>query len=487
MALGLACLTACVGGFSRDIASDLADAEALAGARWGMVVEDASGKVLVDIRGDERFIPASNTKMFVAAAAWHRLGGLDAPDPSMATSIRIEPHEDGAPDIVLVGGGDPTLRDTPDCAWNCLAMLADIVVQNRIERVGSVIGDDRLFPDERWPLGMSWNNIPTRSGAATSALSVNDNETIIEVRPGAESGAPAQASWRQGDGFIALDNEAVTMASGEEDLRIERLPNSATTRLYGVTPLSAGATTLRVGVDDPALFAAWRLTQLLKARGVIVEGAPAVRRRSASLADDPDLRGETPPAVIDQAPDRPAIEIGRLLPAPMAESLRHMLKVSQNMHADVMLRRLGLIEGGGSAADGHAVIHAMLAEAGVARTTYDFADGSGMSTYNRVTPLMVTRFLRWTQTQPWGGAFREALPVGGVDGTLSRRFAGTSLEGRIFAKSGTLSAVNALSGFMVARSGQVLVFSAYANDWPSSATSATSVMDAALVRISEVN
>jgi D-alanyl-D-alanine carboxypeptidase/D-alanyl-D-alanine-endopeptidase (penicillin-binding protein 4) len=110
-----------------------------------------------------------------------------------------------------------------------------------------------------------------------------------------------------------------------------------------------------------------------------------------------------------------------------------------------------------------------------------------MSTYNRVTPRMMTRFLRWTQTQPWGKDFREALPIGGVDGTLSRRFAGTSLQGRIFAKTGTLSAVNALSGFMVARSGRVLVFSAIANDWPSSAASATSAMDAALVRIAEAN
>jgi D-alanyl-D-alanine carboxypeptidase/D-alanyl-D-alanine-endopeptidase (penicillin-binding protein 4) len=164
-----------------------------------------------------------------------------------------------------------------------------------------------------------------------------------------------------------------------------------------------------------------------------------------------------------------------------------MLKVSQNMHAEVLLRRLGLIEGAGSAADGHAVIHAMLAEAGVERTAYDFADGSGMSTYNRLSPRMVTHFLRWTRSQPWGEAFRDALPVGGVDGTLSRRFAGTSLEGRIFAKTGTLSAVNALSGFMIARSGKALVFSAYANDWPASAGSATPVLDAMLVRIAEAN
>jgi D-alanyl-D-alanine carboxypeptidase/D-alanyl-D-alanine-endopeptidase (penicillin-binding protein 4) len=74
-----------------------------------------------------------------------------------------------------------------------------------------------------------------------------------------------------------------------------------------------------------------------------------------------------------------------------------------------------------------------------------------------------------------------------VDGTLRRRFAGTSLEGRVFAKTGTLTAVNALSGFMLTKSGQVLIFSAYANDRPSQAGSAIAAMDAALVQISETN
>jgi D-alanyl-D-alanine carboxypeptidase/D-alanyl-D-alanine-endopeptidase (penicillin-binding protein 4) len=164
-----------------------------------------------------------------------------------------------------------------------------------------VIGDDSLFPDERWPLGMSWNNIPTRSGTATSALSVNDNERMILVRPGGQAGSPVEAWWREGDEFQPLDNEAVTISGGEEDLRIERLPNAPNTRLHGVTPLSSGETAIRVGVDDPALFAAWRLTQLLKARDVIVEHEPVAQRRSASLADDPLLRGVALEDLTDEA------------------------------------------------------------------------------------------------------------------------------------------------------------------------------------------
>jgi D-alanyl-D-alanine carboxypeptidase/D-alanyl-D-alanine-endopeptidase (penicillin-binding protein 4) len=128
----------------------------------------------------------------------------------------------------------------------------------------------------------------------------------------------------------------------------------------------------------------------------------------------------------------------------------------------------------------------MLEQAGVPRTAYDLSDGSGMSVYNRVAPRGVVRFLTWTAAQPWGAAWRATLPVGGVDGTLRRRFVGTPLQGRIFAKSGTLSGTNALSGFMTAKSGRTLVFSAFANDVPSGAT-ALPAMDAALELVGSEN
>ena len=129
----------------------------------------------------------------------------------------------------------------------------------------------------------------------------------------------------------------------------------------------------------------------------------------------------------------------------------------------------------------------MLTGIGIDRSGWDFSDGAGMSIYNRVTPRTVAKLLHWSTKQSWADQFRTTLPVGGVDGTLRRRFAGTSLEGRVFAKTGTLNGVNALSGFMLTKSGKTLIFSAYANDRPSVAGPATAAMDAALVEISETN
>ena len=137
-------------------------------------------------------------------------------------------------------------------------------------------------------------------------------------------------------------------------------------------------------------------------------------------------------------------------------------------------------------ADGRAAVVAMLIGAGVARWGYDFADGSGMSSYNRVSPRATVGFLRWTQSQPWGAAWRATLPVGGVDGTLARRFRGTALEGKVFAKTGTLNAANALSGFLVAASGRTLTFSALANDMPAD-VSATATIDKARLAVAAAN
>jgi D-alanyl-D-alanine carboxypeptidase/D-alanyl-D-alanine-endopeptidase (penicillin-binding protein 4) len=128
----------------------------------------------------------------------------------------------------------------------------------------------------------------------------------------------------------------------------------------------------------------------------------------------------------------------------------------------------------------------MLDEAGVDRWTYDFSDGGGMSSYNRLTPRAAVRFLRWTQFQNWGAAWKDTLPVGGVDGTVGRRFRDTPLQGKLFAKTGTLNAANALSGFMIAASGRTLTFSALANDMPGD-SSATAAVDKALLAIAAAN
>lgn len=475
-----------------DRAAGMLAAPGLEGTRWGLVVMTMEGRELVSINPDQRFLPASNTKIFTVAAAFHRLGDLTLPDPRFGTSVRLVPRGDGEPpDLVLVGAGDAMLLDAPDCERDCLSALADTVLTNKVTRVKDIIGNDRLFPEQSWGQGWSWDDLVTRSGAAVSALTVNSNEIRLVITPGANVGDPADVQWREidvlgGQYFYELRNEMITIAPGdgvEDAYFMERLPDTNTLRLYGHIVQGGSTRSLPVAVASPAGAAVRRFQHLLEQRGVKMEGTTVVEHRPVGVNDDPDLRKHAAPPSIEQD----GVEIGRLLPPPLIEDATFLMKQSQNLHAELLLRRLGLLQGAGSAEDGLAIVGGMLTETGAPRWAWDFSDGSGMSVYNRVTPRMVANFLRWTSQRPWAEAFRDTFPVGGVDGTLRRRFTGTSLQGRIFAKTGTLAGTNALSGFMLTKSGQTLIFSAYANDRPSSAESAIAALDATLVEIAETN
>ena len=438
-------------------------AEAGPGTRWGLVVLDEAGNEVVAINPEGRFIPASNTKIdTTAAAAWAASRGHEA--EVRGTGARVEFEGDAA---ILVGNGSSGLSGAADCIEYCLSVLADSIAQ-RTRAVGNVVGDDTAFPDQRWSPGMSWNNIPTRSGTGISALSIDENEIAAVVTPGAAGQPPAVDL----PPYYSVENRVLTITGAEGELDFDRMPGSRVLVLTGTIGAEQEPIRLRLGVDDPAHYAAWQLVQMLRARGVVVRGEAIARHRVLL----PLGQLETPTAST-QALDA-------LSSPPLFPDLKRINKDSQNLLAELLLRRLGMIDGSGSIADGQAVIAAMLAEAGVPPGTVALSDGSGMSTYNRVTPRSTTALLGWIARQEWGDEWRETLPVAGVDGTLKRRFVSSSLEGRLQAKTGSLNATNALAGYFTAASGRCFTFAVYANDVPADAA-ATPIMDRALIAIAE--
>ena len=446
------------------------------GTRFGLLVVDEAGKVVVSINPDQRFIPGSNTKMFTTAAAYALLPGIDQPDVAAGTQVRLERAKGGV-DVILVGRGDARMSSAPDCKVNCLATLADAVAA-KTRRVHDVIGDDSFWPDQRWVPGMSWNNIGTDSGTAVSALNLDANELLVTVTPAKAEQAPQVTS----SSYFSLVNQARTIApGGKSTLTLERSVNGTVLRLYGEIPVDAKPWTERIGIDDPAHFAAWTFKQMLEARGVWVTGRVRVVHRAPQLKDRPypaGLFGD--PAVAGMAP------LASLTPPPLAEDVVTINKASQNLHAQALFRRLGDIEGSGSeewAADAE---HKLFERIGIPRAGFDFSDGSGMSTYNRISPRAAISLLRWIDTQPWGPAWYNSLPIAGKDGTLRRRFIGTPLEGNLTAKTGTLNATNALSGTFTNASGRRFTFAFFANDVPNGA-SALPVMEAALLQIAAAN
>jgi len=153
---------------------------------------------------------------------------------------------------------------------------------------------------------------------------------------------------------------------------------------------------------------------------------------------------------------------------PMAEDLTVTDKVSQNLHAELTLRLLGRLlatdsQNAGSIADGARVVRQFLLSAAVAPGDFFFYDGSGMSANDLIAPRAYTTLLTFAAQQSWGEAWKATFPVAGVDGTLSGRFKGSPLAGKLFAKTGTLNEVNALSGYLTAASGKTLAFSILVN------------------------
>lgn len=436
------------------------------GTRFGLVVATEDGREIVALDPDGRYVPASVTKMFTAAAAFATLPGLDAPDAEGGALVRLEPHAGGAPDVVLEGRGDARLSSALDCRSDCLATLADAVAA-ATRRVGAVIGDDRWFADERWSQGMSWNNIATRSGAAVSALSLDENVVAVSIAPAAAGTPPTVAA----PAYFTIENATSTVATGPASLRVERLPGSRTVRLSGTVLAGSAPQILRLGLDDPADYAAWRFKAMLEARGVGVAGPATARHRPADLP---------PPAAQAMPP------LARLTPAPLADDIRATDKLSLNLHAELLLRRVGRRAGRGAVDEGLGAVTALMAAAGAKPAQYAFSDGSGMSSYNRLSPRGAVAFLRWAAAQPWGRMWQDSLPVAGVDGTLASRFRKTPLEGRLRAKTGTLNAATALAGYMTAASGRTLIFAAFGGDMPDG-VDANAAIDAALTAIAAAN
>lgn len=326
---------------------------------------------------------------------------------------------------------------------------------------------------------MSWNNIPTDSGTAASALVIDDNELPLVVAPG-KAGEPASISASP---YFTVINATTTIAAGETKLGFERAVNGRTLRVHGTIAETAPPWRDLLGIDDPADYAGWAVREALMARGVKVAGKIVVRHRAL---------GE-----VDTAAPQPATFVLGVTPAPLDEEVAVVNKRSQNLRAEVLLRRLGREAEGqdifaataprqGTLEAGLSVLRETLEKAGVPRAGYDFSDGSGMSTYNRVSPRAAVTLLRWAKDRSWFATWRASLPIGGVDGTLRRRFAGTPLQGKVWAKTGTLNATNALSGYMQAASGRELTFSVFANDVPDGAN-AVPVLDAALGVIAAAN
>lgn len=420
------------------------------------VVALDSGKELYGRNAGRAFVPASNTKLFSTALALLRLGG----DFRFETKIYAEPSGD----LVLYGSGDPSLsgrvypyqKDPPHLpGLRAIEELADQVVAAGIRRIeGDVVGDDTAIAWEPYPPGWTVEDEIRDYGAPVSALTLNENAFSLTVLPGRSAGAVARLTLEPALEYYFVDNRVETVGQGETRIKAERLPGSRQIRLTGTITLASRGVTETLAIDDPALYAAYALADALARRGVVIHGRPIARHRPAA-----------------DAPTRPSGELvaQRVSPS-LVELLRVADKVSQNLHAELMLRTVARVKrGNGTRAAGLDEMKAFLAEIGIDSQDYYFEDASGLTRQTLVAPRAITKLLAFLYQSAERRNWIGLLPIAGQDGTLSNRFAteggsGDSHAERIQAKTGSLSHVAALSGYADSASHGMLVFSIVVNN-----------------------
>ena len=437
----------------------LADAKAQK-SYWGVLVVDAAtGETLYELNADRFFQPASNAKLFTTVLAMTRLGPGYRFHTTLETYGTLDRGGILRGDLVLVGRGAPDLSnrkypyrdkvETDGPPEKALAELADAVIAKGVKEIeGDVVANDSYFDNERYPPGWEVDDIPFGFGAAVSAIAINDNTMTVEVHPATRSGALALFTFEPWPAFYAFDSQITTGAPGSEtrfDLVWE--PGSRQIGVSGSLPLGAKPARLEFAIQEPAEYAAALLKWLLERRGVRISGEARAKHAPARAAAE-----------------GAAVLAERLSP-PLLEVIRVVNKLSQNLHAELLLRTVAKVETGiGSREAGLKTESDFLKGIGVGEEDVLLNDGSGLSRANLVTPRAVVALLRYAARQPWGEEFFSTLPVAGKDGTLEGRMKDTPAAGRVRAKTGSLEHVRATSGVVTTRAGAHLLFSMFDNN-----------------------
>lgn len=418
--------------------------------QWGVLVVDAeSGRPLYAHEAQQNHIPASNTKLVVTAVALGTLG----PDWRYATELRTG---NGGRTLVVRGRGDPTLSKRffgePFAALDSLARLtARRLGVNALTGVAAVVDtlivDASLFPGPVIPDVWEVGDLPWRYAPPTGAFGVEEGNFVFVVSPGAEVGAPAAWNVPGTDAQPVVVDVTTDTAVARTRLSIDYLDHADTVFVSGFIGLGASPDTSILSVTNAEEFAARAFAEALR-RASIGVGAIRVVRDTAEAAR---LEAATTPLLTHSSP-------------PMSDIVAAILQPSQNWIAEQVLRTLGAeYRGRGTWDAGLAVERDYLVQrAGVDSLAFALYDGSGMAPRNVLAPEAIVAILAHARVQPWAGVYRRAMAQPGLhDSTLESRL--EALEGRLFAKTGMISNVNTLSGYLVADNGRELLFSIMTN------------------------
>lgn len=423
---------------------------AFAHAHWGVLIESLeTGKVLYERNADRMFMPASNQKIPTAASGLISLG----PDFVYETDLYysgeiVDSILKG--DLIIKGSGDPTFYtrffdDPREPFFN----WADSLLKLGIKHIeGNIIGDDNAFDDNHLGMGWAHDNLDSWYSAEFGALQFNENYIDLKIIPPAVLDDSVQIIPNVQSDYYSIINNITVTDTGKSSLKITRPFNSNVISVSGNLPTGSRSIERSPSIHNPTLFYVTVLKETLINKGISVSG---------KALDCDDLMYWN----LD------LIKVNKILThnsPQLLEILKILMKNSQNLYAETLVKTMGnkLFENG-SFDDGKIAVEDVLLSFGIEPKTYAFNDASGLSRYNFISPNQIVKILKGMRASEYRDIWYEILPIAGIDGTLKSRMKGTPAEGNVKAKTGTISNVRGLSGYLTTFKGEEIVFSFLVN------------------------
>jgi D-alanyl-D-alanine carboxypeptidase/D-alanyl-D-alanine-endopeptidase (penicillin-binding protein 4) len=418
-------------------------------SRWGILIQPLSSTATLYSRDAQKyFIPASNVKLLTTAAALQKLGA----DFRIKTSVYS--GENGS--LYVAGRGDPSIAEAQ------LKSLAQQLKRRGVDRVNELIGDDSYFQGSAVNPNWEWEDAQAGYGAPINSLIFNQNAIELLLSP-QDLGQPLKVTFAEPKlaNQWQIQNNSVTVAQNESEfIEVGREFDRPAIRVSGQLKVGAESESAYVAVVNPANNFLQHFQQVLAAEGIPVKQA-LVASVSRNFKQ----------------------ELATVESPPLAELVRETNRESNNLYAEVLLRLLGKVtdkmpqQQEDTDEIGLKELKTALTQLGVNPNSYILADGSGLSRHNLISPEALVQTLRFMANSPAASIYRQSLPIAGESGTLKNRLSSTSNRVILQAKTGTLSGVSALSGYIEVPDYEPLVFSIIVNQSDLSATSMRSATD----------
>ncbi|MDN4606435.1 D-alanyl-D-alanine carboxypeptidase/D-alanyl-D-alanine endopeptidase [Sporosarcina highlanderae] len=422
----------------------------LQGAITGVSIRKAvDGEILYSHFSDIRLRPASNMKLLTGAAALDILG----PDYQFSTEVLTDGQVKGVVlhgNLYLKGKGDPTLMKMD------LDQFAKELKAKGITNInGSLIADDSWYDDIRYSQDLNWSDEHSYVGAQVSALTLSPNEdydagtVIIEVHPNTKIGSPPKVTLNPNNSHVEIVNKATTVSKGQaKSISIEREHGTNRIFIEGNMPLGGTMSRSWAAVWEPTMYALDVFQKSLEAEGIQYVGGMKT--------------GVTP---------ENATILASKKSMPLEELFIPFMKLSNNGHGETLVKEMGKVQSGeGSWNAGLSVMKEKLKEFGVNTDSVMLRDGSGMSHKNLISADELSTMLYNIQAKSWFPAFETSLPIAGIPermigGTLRNRMGEGMTAVNVKAKTGTITGVSTLSGYVTAKDGTELIFSILINNY----------------------